>query len=53
MPISRLDSPSQLAARINNLFSAPSMSEVDRLVSAPDCAVALAAAWERFDERCR
>ena len=47
MPMSRLDSPSQLAARINNLFSAPSMSEVDRLVSAPDCAVALAAGWER------
>ncbi len=45
--LGRADSPSQLAAVINSLFAASSVSEVDRLVSAPDCAVALAAGWER------
>ena len=47
MSSNRVDSPHQLAARIDSLFSASSISEVDRLVSASDCAIALAAGWER------
>jgi hypothetical protein len=47
MCLSRVDSPSQLAARVGTLVSGSVMSEVARLVSASDCATSLAAGWER------
>jgi hypothetical protein len=45
--LSRADSPTELANRIHRLFSASQAREVDRLITAPDRAIAIAAGWER------
>src|SRR5579859_3591959 len=43
----RADSPKELAIQLNSLFSASRIGELDRLASAKNCTVALAAGWER------
>jgi hypothetical protein len=40
-------SPEELAARIAQLLSTSTRSDLDRLASAPDCTAAIAAGWER------
>jgi hypothetical protein len=47
MLLSRSGSPKELAARIEALLSSSPTKELDRLVADADCAVALAAGWER------
>jgi hypothetical protein len=47
MSLNRADSPEELATRLAGLLAAAPMGELDRLVSDPDCTVALAAGWER------
>ena len=41
-----VNSPGELATRIDSLFSAATEHELDLLVAAPDCTVALASGWE-------
>jgi len=43
----RAGSPRDLAVRIGTLLSSSPTSELNHLVTAPDCTVALAAGWER------
>jgi hypothetical protein len=45
--LSQADSPEELARRIAELFPTASAGKLDRLVCAPDCTTAVAAAWER------
>jgi hypothetical protein len=45
--LSEANSPEELARQIAELLPSAPAEELDRLVSAPDCSTALAAAWER------
>jgi hypothetical protein len=47
VPMSQARSARELAARIRNLLSSSPTGELDHLVAAADCSVALAAGWER------
>jgi hypothetical protein len=45
--LSRVGSPRELSFRIRKILSSSPTSQLDRLVTVPDCTLALAAGWER------
>lgn len=47
VPASRMDSPAELAIRIKKFVLHRNLEDLPRLVSDPDCTLALAGGWER------